>query len=787
MKLEKLDKQEALRFSYELLSLYFEKRDINTLAHHMEERTSWIGTGEGELCGNLMEAGAALSADFAEYDGAFTLMDQSLSFVPFAGLGGMVYGTLRAIPDDITLSDEDIRFSAMLEQTENGTKLLHIHFSHADIAQEHGDYFVKQTARSDNQSLRAELNIRERQLANLTKNIPGGAHQCANDPNMTLLSMSDGFLSMFGYTKEEIETQFDGKFINMVYPGDRAAMIKATYAQLENGSDLELEYRVLQKNGQPIWVLDKGRLLDDGNGGTCFYCLLINITQRKRQQEELRLTLERHKVIVDQATDIIFEWDILHDTLEFSPNWKKRFGYEAIDKKISEKVPLSQNIHPEDMPAFIKIMKDTAAGVPYSETEFRIRNLAGKYYWCRIRATTQYSADGRPIKAVGVIVDIDEEKKQKQELMQQAQYDVLTGIYNKATINALIERRMSEKYAFDAGMPNYHALMIIDVDHFKAVNDNYGHLCGDSVLSDVAAALKGSVRSGDLVGRIGGDEFLVYLPEVTDEAAVRRKTEQMIQALSFIRPEAGAPPITCSIGVAMLARTQNHYEALYQAADSALYRQKNNGKAGFVFYEPEMEASAFSQPITAVGSSIVSNEGNVADEWLAQYTFRTLYEAKDTEAALDRLLEIIGRSFDVSRAYIFESSEDGKDCSNTFEWCGEGVTPQIDILQNIAYVDELGDYLKNFDEHGIFYCHDIENLHPDVYKVLKPQGIRSMLQCAMLDEGEFVGYVGFDECRENRAWNERQVATFKLTANVLSTFLIKLREKQKRRKQHELM
>lgn len=787
MNLEKLDEQEALRFSRELLSLYFEKRDMNTLACYIAEHTSWIGTGEGELCQNSEEAAVALANELLEYGDCFTVVATDFHFTPLSVSGGIVYGTMLAIPTDTTLSEENIRLSAVLEDTGDGIRLLHLHFSHADMEQETGHYFVKQSARADNESLRVELNIRERQLANLTKNIPGGAHQCRNDPNMTLLSMSDGFLAMFGYTKEEIETQFDGKFINMVYPGDRAEMIKATYSQLENGSDLELEYRVLQKNGQPIWVLDKGRLMEDGNGGKCFYCLLIDITERKRQQEELRLSLERHEVIVDQATDIIFEWDILRDTLEFSPNWKKRFGYDAIDKNISGRIPLSQNIHPEDMPAFAKIMKDTAAGVPYSETEFRIRNLVGSYFWSRIRATAQYNADGLPIKAVGVIVDIDEEKKQKQELMQQAHYDVLTGIYNKATINALVEQRMQGKYSSGNGLPDYHALLIIDVDYFKAVNDNYGHLCGDSVLSDVAAALKGNVRSGDLVGRIGGDEFLVYLPEVMDEAAVCHKTEQIMQALSCIRPEAGAQNITCSIGVAVLSRSQNDYEILYQAADSALYQQKNNGRNGFTFYEPEMGEMVPSQSVTAVGNSIVSDEGNVADEWLAQYAFRTLYEAKDTEATLDRLLEIIGRSFDVSRAYIFESSEDGCRCSNTFEWCGDGVAPQIDTLQNIAYVDELGDYLKNFDEHGIFYCHDIESLHPDVYAVLEPQGIRSMLQCAMLDEGEFVGYVGFDECRENRAWNERQIAAFKLTADVLSTFLIKLREKQRRRKQHEIM
>lgn len=786
MSLETLNEQEALCFSRELLSLYFEKRDMATLSRHMEEHTSWIGTGKDELCRNFVEAKDALLAEIAEYEGEFTLVDTKLSFIPFAGSGAVVYGMVRAIPTDRTLSDENIRFSAMVVQTENGPKLAHIHFSHADMAQEPGGYFVKKSAQTDNQSLREELNIRERQLANLTKNIPGGAHQCADDSNLTLLSMSDGFLSMFGYTKEEIETEFEGKFINMVYPGDRAEMIKTTYAQLENGADIELEYRVLRKKGQPVWVLDKGRLIDDGNGGQCFYCILLDITQRKGQEEELRLSLERHKVILDQASDIIFEWDILRDTLEFSPNWKKRFGYEAIDKKISGRIPLSENIHPEDMLAFVQIMKDTAAGIPYSEVEFRIRDVAGNYYWCRIRATAQYNADGRPIKAVGVIVDIDEEKKQRQTLILQARYDALTGIYNKATINALVEQRMECRHFPGNGMPDYHALLIIDVDYFKAVNDNYGHLCGDAVLSDVAAALKGSVRSGDLVGRIGGDEYLVYLPEVTGKLSIHHKAEQIMQALSCIRPETGAAPITCSIGVAVLPRTHNNYEELYQAADRALYRRKKSGRDGFTIYEKEMGEAAPIQSVTAVGNFIISDEGNVSDEWLAQYTFRTLYEARDTEAALNRLLEIIGRSFDVSRTYIFESSEDGGYCSNTFEWCGDGVEAQKHKLQNIAYVDELGDYLKNFNDQGIFYCHDIESLHPDVYQVLKPQGIRSMLQCAILDEGAFVGYVGFDECRANKSWTERQIAAFKLTANVLSTFLIKLRGKQKRVEQQGL-
>ncbi|MEG0268784.1 MAG: diguanylate cyclase, partial [Clostridia bacterium] len=270
------------------------------------------------------------------------------------------------------------------------------------------------------------------------------------------------------------------------------------------------------------------------------------ITHRKREQEELRLRLEQHQIIMDQTTDILFEWDIRNDVLEFSSNWRKKFGYDAIASEISGRIPLSRNIHTEDMPAFIKIMKDTAAGVPYSETEFRIKNIKGRYIWCHIRATAQFDSAGRAIKAVGVILDINEEKKEKQKLQKLAQRDPLTGIYNKAATNTLVAHCMED---FDCTV--LQALMMIDVDYFKAVNDTYGHLAGDNLLAAVAAQLKSQIRGSDVVGRIGGDEFLVYLPEVESEEAALWKAKTMHTALGLLCPKQGAPHITASIGMAV--------------------------------------------------------------------------------------------------------------------------------------------------------------------------------------------------------------------------------------------
>ena len=773
-------KREALAFVTELSRLYFGQRDTGSLLSYMEGRTSWIGTGEGDLVFNMEEARRMLEREIAEYDGTFTIQDTQLEVTVLSERLCVVYGTLHTVPEDDALAEEDLRVTLVLEKTRCGMRLVHLHFSHADSEQEQGRFFVPKAMRANSRTLRRTLDAREKQLALLTRNIPGGAHQCLNDPNLTLLSMSDGFFGMFGYSREEIRTEFHDRYIEMVYPGDRAELLKTVRRQLMHGRDIELEYRVLRKNKPPVWILDKGRLLETADGEECFFCVVIEITDRKREQEELRLSLERHQVIMDQTTDIIFEWDIPEDTLSFSSNWRKKFGYEPINSSVTSGLPLSKNIHPDDMPVFLKLMNDTAAGVPYSETEFRIRDAGCRYLWCRIRATTQYDTDHRPIKAVGVIIDIDAEKKQKQALLEQAQRDALTGLYNKAATNTLVEQRMLDK-----GSKTLQALMIIDLDNFKEVNDTYGHLCGDSVLSDAATILKNHIRASDLVGRIGGDEFLVYLPEISDEAAARMKAETLLAALQQIVPDKNASAINCSVGVALFPRGSIDYFALYKCADQALYFRKRNGRGGIAFYNPSLCADQI--PCGGAESAVSDAIGSdrMTDEQMAQYAFRSLYSAVNIEESINRLLEIIGRSFDVSRVYIFESSEDGITCSNTFEWCNAGVTAEIENLQNLSYLDDLGDYTKNFDGNGMFYCHDIETLHPDLYGVLAPQGIFSMLQCAMLDSGEFRGYVGFDECRENRSWTRDQIAAFQLTANVLSSFLVKLRLKQRLEREKE--
>lgn len=775
-------KQEAIRFIEHLQTLYFEQRNLSALLPAMTEDTSWIGTGVQEFCEDVGEARAALALEGQEYGGSFTIIMARWRACCLSETVCVVYGEIIARPDDTALADVYNRVTAVCTRTSNGMKLSHLHMSSPDADQEDGRFYVKredaarrETLRLRTEKIAGELRARNSQLEALTENIPGGIHQCANDMDLTILDMSNGFLKMFGYTKQEIQEYFQNRFIYMIYEEDRDSFVKTVCRQLSQGPNVDLEYRVYCKNGELLWVLDRGQKVVGENNEETFFCMLLDITRQKEQMEELRLTVERHQIIMDQTTDIIFEWDIASDELTFSSNWRRKFGYEAIQDNISQKIPLSQNIHPADMPAFIKIMKDSAAGVPYSETEFRIQDVMGCFKWHRIRATIQYDSRHRPIKAIGVILDIDADKRQKEHLLEQAQRDPLTNLYNKTAVRELVTRQITENRS-----GSYQVLLMIDVDNFKGVNDTYGHLCGDTLLSDVAGVLRSQFRCGDIVGRIGGDEFLVYLPQIAEKKEAAEKIQGLLTALATLCPIKDGPTISCSIGAAFFSQKEADYFTLYKCADAALYQIKAQGKNNFAFYDPNNCEASCDLPDSVVGGidSETETTSDAVGEKLAQYTFRMLYNSIDVTTAVEQLLEIVGRAYDVSRVYIFESSPDGRTCSNTFEWCNTGVPSEMAALQNIDYIDDVGDYQKNFDHNNLFYCHDIRKLHPDVYAVLAPQGIRSLLQCAIMDDGVFMGYVGFDECREKRAWTKAQIASLTLISNILSTFLLKFRLKE---------
>ena len=144
---------------------------------------------------------------------------------------------------------------------------------------------------------------------------------------------------------------------------------------------------------------------------------------------------------------------------------------------------------------------------------------------------------------------------------------------------------------------------------------------------------------------------------------------------------------------------------------------------------------------TAAGTRIDSyGEEEVSVDSIVPESFQKLYESGDIEKAVRSILEMVGMRYNVSRVYIFENSVDGTRCTNTFEWCNEGIEPEIGGLRNIEYKHLGCEYQNNFDENGIFYCQDISDFSKKKHPFLYKRNIRSMLQCAVSDEGRSVSY-----------------------------------------------
>jgi diguanylate cyclase (GGDEF)-like protein len=204
-----------------------------------------------------------------------------------------------------------------------------------------------------------------------------------------------------------------------------------------------------------------------------------------------------------------------------------------------------------------------------------------EYIWCQLLGKTIYDDDKKPIRIIGKLVNIDTQKRELEALEYKATRDPLTGVYNKEITIKKIDK-------FISGNKNgLHVLMFVDFDDFKKINDTYGHLPGDKVLVHVIGCIKERFHDGEIIGRIGGDEFVVFIGNITDINEVLNKAKQLKEALDtvFVYNDQSIK-ISASIGIAIYPEAGHHYEQLIFHADQALYEVKEQGKNDYLVYKP---------------------------------------------------------------------------------------------------------------------------------------------------------------------------------------------------------
>ncbi len=598
------------------------------------------------------------------------------------------------------------------------------------------------------------------------------ALRCCSDEAMTIAAGFQDLYPLTGYSADEIHREFADSYLALVLPCDRAALSESMQELVRSGGKAETEHRLMRKDGTTIYVLAKSRIYMEPDGREYIYHAIRDNSYAKALHQQMLADAEHNRIVIDQSGIITFDWDIATDTMTYSPKWLAHFGYDPVSLNYGAQLGIATHFHADDLPIVrdqIRLLHDQH---DHAEIEVRIANSDNQYLWNKIQAAAIRDESGKLVRVIGILQDIDEWKRTELALKEQAERDALTRLLNKSSTQQLAAEYLNQRSG-----DTLAALLVLDLDNFKTINDTYGHLYGDAVLSQLGACLKKLFRAHDIIGRIGGDEFAILMKDIPSKDLLVKRCDALQDAahhlLSGLTPEL---EVSCSIGAALAPLHGTDYSALFRHADEALYSAKRRGKNTYVIYDQKDALDSRYNGTLRDMTRIDSDEQpGLANSSFARFIFRRLYEATDVEEAVDELLSYIGQQFNVSRVYIFENNADNTACSNTFEWCNEGITPEIDNLQNISYLEDIPGWFHLFDERGTFYCTDVTSLAPHFRAILEPQGIKSMLQCAILDRGVFRGYVGFDECVNNRLWNQEQIDLLQFLSEVLSVFLLKHR------------
>ncbi|MEG3029853.1 MAG: diguanylate cyclase [Oscillospiraceae bacterium] len=229
-------------------------------------------------------------------------------------------------------------------------------------------------------------------------------------------------------------------------------------------------------------------------------------------------------------------------------------------------------------------------GITNLSCDFMIKGNSGNYVWKRIAARIFYWNSDQSVRMIAYFKNIDEEKKHEFKLLESVSRDSMTGLYNKHATEEMVEKALEMEQPDGA----VHAILMFDVDDFKTINDAYGHVFGDYVLKELADEVKTQFSENDILGRIGGDEFLVFVKNIDSIDALKQKMDRMCDRL--YRKDVGDKVehhVSCSIGAALFPRDGSTYGELCEKADQALYYAKGHGKNFFSMYGEAFDSQSF--------------------------------------------------------------------------------------------------------------------------------------------------------------------------------------------------
>lgn len=352
--------------------------------------------------------------------------------------------------------------------------------------------------------------------------------------------------------------------------------------------DMELE--MVTGTGRPIWVRFKGTTTWNQGQALKRTSVLQDITERKLAEKLAQENEDRWKLALESTGDGVWDWHIQAGTEFFSKRLLQMCGYGDADLH-SRPEEFDNRTHPDDLEHLELARLDHFEGRTATyQSERRIMCKDGTWKWVLSRGMViSRDADGKPVRMIGTFTDMTNRRESEALIRQQAYFDALTGLPNRRMMRDRLEQEIKKSKRDNHQL----ALLFIDLDHFKEVNDTLGHDRGDQLLIEAGQRIQSCVRQSDTVARMGGDEFTVILAELPGSSHLEGILQKILHALEAVF-QLGAEQVfvSASIGITMYPTDATEIEDLFKNADQALYVAKGAGRNRFGFFTPALQEAA---------------------------------------------------------------------------------------------------------------------------------------------------------------------------------------------------
>ena len=441
-------------------------------------------------------------------------------------------------------------------------------------------YYCTLTDYDEQIDLQHKLEAMNERTNGIIANVPSGIAIFEIGEWVKPIFVSDRTCEMFGFSREEYDTRIaEGAPVSFV--PDITDLPENTLDYIASGEPFEIpKLRARRKSGGRFWlrVLCSTKMKPDGT--YICYTTLSDISEQVKKDEKAMWQAERYKLLSEAGNTVTFDYDPDRDILELSFNDPGKGMISRILEnhllELDSNDQISADCKPEYRNAIIRMSQNPGEGIFDIKAQINDKTMR----WYRANYVSVGDSSGRVVRIVGRIDDINDMITEQDEIRRKAMIDGLTGLQNKQTaysaINYLLHKRRPS---------SNDAMMVLDIDGFKSVNDTQGHMEGDKVLEKVGEILRRQFRSNDVVGRFGGDEFVVYMQAVGSIDVAEAKAESLVREIGAIEGKNGRH-ITCSIGVAFISGNKNQdFEQAFRQADYALYVAKNNGKNQYTLFD----------------------------------------------------------------------------------------------------------------------------------------------------------------------------------------------------------